>query len=83
MLSRATPVFTMFGFWTTPNNATVNNSPEERSQVSRSHEGILEKGQKFLWLTYDMRHQDDCCVAQETQRLRVHSHRPGDRKGYG
>lgn len=34
MLSRATPVFTMFGFWTTPNNATVNNSPEEHTQIS-------------------------------------------------
>lgn len=26
-----------------------------------------------------MWHQDDCCKTQEAQRLRVHSHRPGDR----
>lgn len=26
-----------------------------------------------------MWHQDDSCERQETQRLRVHSHRPGDR----
>lgn len=30
-----------------------------------------------------MWHQDDCCETQETQGLRVHSYRPGHRKGYG
>lgn len=35
----------------------------------------------FLWLTYDVWHQDDRCETQETQRLRVHPHRPGDRRG--
>lgn len=37
----------------------------------------------LLWVTYDMWHQDDGCEAQETQRLRVHSHRPADRDVYG
>ena len=32
MLSRATPVLTMLGSWTTPNNTTVSNSPEEKKK---------------------------------------------------
>lgn len=32
ILSRATPVLTMFGSWTTPNSTTVSNSPEGRGK---------------------------------------------------
>lgn len=46
ILSRATPVFTMFGSWTTPSKATVNSSPEERSPISKGHDVRLKKERK-------------------------------------
>lgn len=82
ILSRATPVFTMFGFWTTPSNATVNNSPDGHTHISRSHKVILKERELLLWVTYNMWHQDNGCKTEETQRLGVHSHRPGDRKDH-
>lgn len=33
ILSRATPVLTILGSWTTPNNTTVSNSPEEKRKL--------------------------------------------------
>lgn len=84
MLSRATPVLTMFGSWTTPNKTTVNNSPEGHTHthtpINKSHDVILiSRREMFHQVTYNMWHQDYSCERQETQCLRVHSHRPGDR----
>lgn len=32
ILSRATPLLTMLGSWTTPNSTTVSNSPDKKGQ---------------------------------------------------
>lgn len=46
ILSRATPVFTMLGSWTTPNSATVSSSPEEHTRISRSHEVVFKRQER-------------------------------------